>query len=71
MNILDPAYIKLWFQIAFPFILILAVVLVPLFGIWYELREQNKNHYSVTWHTDDKAKDDDDDVYDKFDERIK
>jgi hypothetical protein len=43
MNILDPAYIKLWFQIAFPFILILAVVLVPLFGIWYELHKRRKN----------------------------
>ena len=43
MTMLDPEYIKLWFQIAFPFILILAVVLVPLFGIWYELHKMRKN----------------------------
>jgi hypothetical protein len=38
MEILDPGYIKLWL----PFIFLAAVAIVPIAGIWYELRQIRK-----------------------------
>jgi hypothetical protein len=70
MNILDPAYIKLWFQIAFPFILILAACLVPLFGIWYELRKMRMRIKNLDFLST-LPPSDDDGPYDQFEERIR
>jgi len=68
MTILDPEYIKLWFQIAFPFILLAAIALPPLYGIWYELRKRRKNDEKLFTLP---PSDDDDGPYDQFEERIK
>lgn len=70
MTILDPEYIKLWFQIAFPFILLAAIALPPLYGIWYELHKMRKNDENLNFLST-LPPSEDDDIYDKFDERIK
>lgn len=37
--LLDPSYIKLWL----PFIILAAVAIPPIYGIWYELRRLCKS----------------------------
>jgi hypothetical protein len=53
MGILDPGYIKLWL----PFIILAAVAMIPLFGIWIELRRWRKANERPGYL--------DDDVYDE------
>jgi hypothetical protein len=50
MGILDPGYIKLWL----PLIILAAVAMIPLFGIWIELRRWRKANEKPRYPIDDK-----------------
>lgn len=48
--ILDPGYVKLWL----PLIILAAAALVPLYGIWIELRRWRKANKRPRYPIDDK-----------------
>ena len=57
MTILDPDYIRLWI----PLLFLAALALIPLYGIWFELRNWRKANENFGKQAD----------YDVYDERIK